>query len=152
MLATRGEYRNSILHARKSSSKQKINICTSARTPVWPHKTLGSEQQLGGSGCLFNIFQEEALRQLQEAYRLGAGDSLVFGRLPSGDLVACGKLGSGRRRPSSQPVSEKIVVTLDRTRRRRKAHTPYDPSVEGGAYASQAKAHKEPEQEMVHPA
>lgn len=88
---------------------------------------------------------------MQAAYGLGVGDSLVFGRNGAGELIACGKLRPGGPLPAAEAAPEKIVVTLDRSRRRRRTQTPYDPSdATGTTLAANQKSLKDAEQEEVH--
>ena len=61
--------------------------------------------------------------------------------------MLCGQLKQDARLSAAQPAAEKIVVTLDRSRRRRRTQTPYDPSDAGGSSA--AKLHKAEEEEVL---
>lgn len=58
---------------------------------------------------------------VQVLYGLRVGDSLVFGRMPNGELVACGRLRQGPPPPTRSPAPESPFVPLDRSKRRRKA-------------------------------
>lgn len=77
---------------------------------------------------------------LQAAYGLVAGDSLVFGRLPTGELVAAGKIRAEGALPLTQAAPQKIVVNLDRSRRRRRTQVPYDPSDPGASHGGAERA------------
>ena len=74
---------------------------------------------------------EHATLSLQEAYGLSAGDILAFGRTQAGVMTICGELRPGGQLTAATSAPEKIVVTLDRSRRRRHTRAPYDPSNQG---------------------
>ena len=75
---------------------------------------------------------------MQALYGLGVGDSLLFGRLPTGELVACGRARTGPPLAPKAATGERIVVSLDRAKRRKRGQqAPYDPTVK--SYKQQAQ-------------
>ena len=67
---------------------------------------------------------------MQNLYGLSVGDSLLFGRLPTGELVACGRARTGPPLAPKAASGERIVVSLDRAKRRKRGQqAPYDPTV-----------------------
>lgn len=79
---------------------------------------------------------------MQAVYGLRVGDSLIFGRMPNGELVIGGRERQGPLPPPRASfLQENPVMNLERSKRRKRGQLkPYDPSEYDLSFPAQACA------------